>query len=483
MFKSLKNKMNKALCDNSGTSLLELIIAVTILAIVTAPLLNVFIVSAKLSFKAKTMGLETNAITSIYEKIKGTDASEIVSANSDGSVDPSQRKNIESLFQVGPGDATIVPKIEPTSDGLYKQECRRVDIDLTGVASGEKSKDRKFDAKVSMSAIPSGSDDLIDVSKYDNDYIKTDNDTPRAVQMSFNNVWMQPTDGTDPDEIIKRNLPYKLDSDANELGETITKEADSKGQRVLKNQREIKISLETTSSSDGTIKVTPVIQYKYHVEWYQYDNISKTLEKKKIYSNGDSETKPTDSEETAVYKRKLSQFIYKETGKPETEHHFFDVMVFYKPYYDAVYTDSGYHDTVTIENESNLEGDFFLVKEEPDDSKSYSGIIRLMENHQSDPKNFKLKVHTNMGLAKTDDMLDRKIPLSTGTFRLVRIYNSAGYYNLSDDLRNTDRNFSVTSLIKEEPIDHIYLVTIKLYKAGELKSGDPVCTFSGIKVN
>ena len=84
MFKSLKNKMNKALCDNSGASLLELIIAVTILAIVTAPLLNVFIVSAKLSFKAKTMGLETNAITSIYEKIKGTDASEIVSANSDG---------------------------------------------------------------------------------------------------------------------------------------------------------------------------------------------------------------------------------------------------------------------------------------------------------------------------------------------------------------------------------------------------------------
>ena len=82
MFKSFTKKLNKAFRDDSGASLLELIIAVTILAIVTAPLLNTFIVSAKLNAKAKTMSLETDAITSIYEKIKGTDASEIVSANS-----------------------------------------------------------------------------------------------------------------------------------------------------------------------------------------------------------------------------------------------------------------------------------------------------------------------------------------------------------------------------------------------------------------
>ena len=481
MFKSFKNKLNKALRDDSGTSLLELIIAVTILAIVTAPLLNTFFISAKLSAKAKTMGLETNAITSIYEKIKGTDASEIVSSNSDGTISLSQNKIVKNLFQAD--SAGITATVETTSDGLYKQECRQVDINLSGVASGNESKDRRFDAKVSLSAVPSGTDRLIDTSDYTRDFITDDNNTPRAVQMSFNNVWMQPTDSTDPDEIISSHLPQKLDLESNETGEQIDKDTDAKGQRVIKNQREVKISLEAESSSDGTVKVTPVIQYKYNVEWYQYDKLTKSLEKKKIYSNGDSEAKPSDSEETAVYKRKLSQFIYKEAGEPADEHHFFDVMVFYKPYYDALYTDSGYHDTVTIENESNLQGDFFLVKEQPDDSKSYSGIIRLMENHPTDSKNFKLRVHTNMGLAKTDDMLDGKRPLSGGTFKLVRIYNSAGYYNLSDDLKNKNRNFSVTSLIKEEAIDHIYLVTIKLYKSGELDSGNPVCTFNGIKVN
>ena len=145
--------MNKALRDDSGTSLLELIIAVTILAIVTAPLLNTFFISATLSAKAKTMGLDTNSITSIYEKIKGTDASEIVSSNSDGTISLSQNKIVKNLFQAD--SAGITATVETTSDGLYKQECRQVDINLSGVASGNESKDRRFDAKVSLSAVPS----------------------------------------------------------------------------------------------------------------------------------------------------------------------------------------------------------------------------------------------------------------------------------------------------------------------------------------
>ncbi|MGN0241610.1 MAG: hypothetical protein ACI4CS_07985, partial [Candidatus Weimeria sp.] len=205
---------------------------------------------------------------------------------------------------------------------------------------------------------------------------------------------------------------------------------------------------------------------------------------KKIYADDDSESKPSDSEATAVYKRNLSEFTYKDAG--ETSHHFFDVMLFYEPYYQAVNPDNGRYDTIDIENEGNLEGDIFIVKENQNDDKNYSGIIRLIEDHPTDPDNFNLKVHTNMGLKKTDDLLNGKQSLSGGLFTLVRIYNPSGYYKQSVNLTTTDRNCSVTSLIKEEAIDHIYTVSITLYEPGAFEEGSTpkkICTFTGLKVN
>ena len=479
MFKSFTKKLNKAFRDDSGASLLELIIAVTILAIVTAPLLNTFIVSAKLNAKAKTMGLETDAITSIYEKIKGTDASEIVSANSDGSVDPKQVANIKKLFQAD--NATITPKVETTSDGFYKQVCRQVDINLTGVASGNQPNDRRFDAQVSMTAVPTDSDQIITTSEYTDQDILNDNNNPRAVQMSFNNVWLQPSDTSDPDEIINSVLPKKYNLDDSISEDTIDKDRDPKGQYVKNNQRLITVNLESTTSSDGTVKVTPIITYRYDVEWVQYDEASGKLVTKKIYASNDSETKASDSEETAVFTKKLDQFTYKDAG--EKNHHFFDVIIFYKPYYQAV-TNTGQNDMINVENEGNLEGDLFLVKEKPDDTKTSSGIIRLYENHPTDPQNFKLRVHTNMGLTKNSGLLHGKVSLSGGIFQLIKIYNSTGSYHQLENLTNTDDKYSVTSLIKEEAIDHIYKYTIKIYESGGIADKKKKkSTFSGIKDN
>lgn len=484
MFKSFIKKLNKALRDDSGASLLELIIAVTILAIVTAPLLNTFIVSAKLNAKAKTMGLETDAITSIYEKIKGTDASEIVSAKSDGTLDKKQKYNLRTIF--GAEDVAFhnPADVRTSSDGLYKQMCSGVNLDITNLYAGKETSDRKFDANVQMTAVPVGTDGLISVSSYDQGFINTDNNTPRAVQMSFDNVWLQPTDSSDPDEIVNGHLPNKINADSTESTDVIDENPDAKGQRVKKNQRIITVTLETSTSSDGLVRVTPVIKYEYEVDWIQLKEGSKTqLEEKKIYSEDHTEAKPGDSEDIAVYTRRLNEFTYKEAGKTEAEHHFFDVMLFYRPYYYAVKTDTGQYDTINIDNESNLEGDMFIVKEKPDDTKTYSGIIRLIENHPEEKTNFKLNVHTNMGLKSTNDLINDRQSLSGGTFVLKKIYNSNGYYNLSNNLALVDKKYSYNTLIKEEAIDHIYQVTIKLYKAGELSTGNPVCTFSGIKVN
>lgn len=482
MFKSFIKKLNKALRDDSGASLLELIIAVTILAIVTAPLLNTFIVSAKLNAKAKTMGLETNAITSIYEKIKGTDASDIVTANSDGKLSLNQRKKLISIFGAENVAFESDAEIAPASEDRYKQACRSVNLNITNFYSGnDPAKDRKFDANVVMTAIPTGSDGLINISEYTDGYINQDNDTPRAVQMSFDNVWVQPTDSTDPDEIINNYLPKKINKDGTISEDPIDKDPDEKGQKLVINQREITLKLETSTGSDGgSISVTPIITYQYDVEWLEYDANNKKLVNKKIYADSGSDSKPSDSITTAIYTKRLSSFTYKEAGKSDDEHHLFDVILFYKPYYNSFASYSGYKDTITIDNESNLQGDVFIVKESQDDSKEYSGLIKLIENHATADDPFELKVHTNMGLAKTDDLVNDRRALAGGPFQMQKIYRPPSVYNKFVSLNDT--KCSVTSLIKEEKIDHIYKYTIKLYKAGEL-GGKPVCTFNGIKVN
>lgn len=482
MRRRLFEKLKTAVNDDSGVSLLELIIAVTILAIVTAPLLNTYIVSARLNAKAKTTGLETNAITSIYEKIKGVDSSDIVSASKDGTITAAETDRIKTLFQAN--GATITPTVKESTDGSHKKRCRSVDIDLTGVASGNVSGDRTYDAKVSMTAIPTGTDDLVPFMGYTSDDVNKDNDEPRALQMSFDNVWLQPTDSSDPDSIILSNLPDKVKSDSDAEPEKITKDPDARGQRILKNQRLITISLETTKADNGMVKVTPKITYEYDVKWLELVKQGKTerLVQKRIYSDDHKTARAADSEDTAIYTKKLSDFTYIDPGKKEADHHFFDVMVFYRPYYDAVNTDNGKRDTVTIENESNLEGDLFLVKEKPDDTKDYSGLVRLIEDHPTDKENFKLKVHTNMGLKQGISPRKKEV-LSGGTFSMIKVYNADGYYNLSEELRNADSTYSLTSLIKEEAVDHIYKVHIELYRSGELGSGTPVCTFNGIKVN
>ena len=88
-----------------------------------------------------------------------------------------------------------------------------------------------------------------------------------------------------------------------------------------------------------------------------------------------------------------------------------------------------------------------------------------------------------MGLRQSDDML-KKQSLSGGTFSFMKVYNSAGYYNLTEDLRDTDEKYSVTTLLKQEAIDHIYKVKIELYESGGLAARkSPVVKLNGIKVN
>ena len=65
--------MNNAIADNSGFSLVELIIAVLILSIITIPLLNLFVSSAKVNNKARKVLKATTVAQDIAEGFKAYD--------------------------------------------------------------------------------------------------------------------------------------------------------------------------------------------------------------------------------------------------------------------------------------------------------------------------------------------------------------------------------------------------------------------------
>lgn len=67
--------------DNRGLTLVELIIGVTILAIIIVPLLHTFIVGASTERKSHDYGNATDAAQNLIEQIQATDADLILSNN------------------------------------------------------------------------------------------------------------------------------------------------------------------------------------------------------------------------------------------------------------------------------------------------------------------------------------------------------------------------------------------------------------------
>ncbi len=483
MLKSLKQKLNNALHDNSGASLLELIIAVTILAIITAPLLNTFVISAKLNAKARTMGLETNVATQLYEKVKAADGNFLMEADSSGSDIVAAK--LKDYF--GADNSRLK---DTTSDGVVKTR----ELSLEDISSGN----RKYNARVTIDAEPTGDEQLISGSPYTNDYISTDNASKRTKQMSFDHVWMQPDGGPDdPDEKVMEKVPDGLTTTANDDGE-----------RILENTRRITVDLKKVkdeAASDGQTngvvdRVSVNLTYEYKIRWLEVERDSNGQVKrdadgkkilpveKRIYNTKKYSYPLFPSQDVAVYTTDPasqnmeaipeSPFPYTEMVNGRLVTHDFDVMIFFRPYYQS--TEPDYKDQITVNNLDNLKGNIFLVKENPSDTDKYSGLVRLVENHPENKDDFNLSLHTNIGLSsEAGAKPGNKKRLSGGVFSLVKVYDGENYYNRIESLTNEDKDYETTSLIKQESLDHIYRIKVELYKSG---SSDIAMTLSGIKV-
>lgn len=79
--------------DNGGFSLIELIVAVVILAFVVAPILGAFVSSARTNGRSQRVLSATTAGQNIMEEVKGTPLETLIKAEKDKTVDDSQKKS------------------------------------------------------------------------------------------------------------------------------------------------------------------------------------------------------------------------------------------------------------------------------------------------------------------------------------------------------------------------------------------------------
>ena len=79
-------KNHKKICSDKGFSLIEIIIAIAILAIITLPLLNAFVTSSKMNALSRNKLLAIETGKNIMEELKGYNLADIIKLGSPNSL-------------------------------------------------------------------------------------------------------------------------------------------------------------------------------------------------------------------------------------------------------------------------------------------------------------------------------------------------------------------------------------------------------------
>lgn len=124
----LKHRQKKCLKqNNAGFSLVEIVVAVAILAIVTIPLLKIFVTSAQLNAKSKERQQITAAAGSVMEEIKSTPLVDLsgvsVSPYYNRGQDPEYKYDIKAVFAPLVTEPLVSQKpIDEYRDAVYREE-------------------------------------------------------------------------------------------------------------------------------------------------------------------------------------------------------------------------------------------------------------------------------------------------------------------------------------------------------------------------
>ncbi|MBQ1598350.1 MAG: prepilin-type N-terminal cleavage/methylation domain-containing protein [Lachnospiraceae bacterium] len=423
-------KLHKKKGNQQGFTLVEVLIAAIILALIIVPLLNQFVFSSQVTRSTRKISNQTLAAENLYEKVKGADVSVLIpKADAAGHVNPADVTNLRDYF-----DADSVKVLTPKTASPGR--CV-LDVRNAYVTNG------RYDAKIIL-------DDEGSTEQYLNNRLMTK-------QMAFDHVCLI---ASNDDEEYTKNL--------------------TAGSNVIRRERNIKVTFKK-SEKDGVTFVTPLITRTYNII---FERPTKESEKAQF---GNYKQEKYENQEVT---EELEPFAYTKADEDGNQQEIpFDFFLIYTPYYES--TSINDKDDITIDNSENFKGDCFVVRENrPSEGVSYSGTINLLENHPEDTiDSFRMKMHSNMGLKSGVGDEDKE--LDFGTYRIRYVHNAEGWfregYNTITKSGNTVLSdpYSILTVLKQEKIDHVFHVTIAVYEHAEGEeehTDDPLYTLEGMKV-
>lgn len=433
--------------NNKGFTLVELLVAITILAIIVGPMLHAFVTTAFMNAKARKNFHSYTVTEDIMEGLKSNTVEEIskMTTYPANAEDPF---NIiaADLFTSGAVGASNVCELEPTdiANGEYQKattphivedSSNPADIkyNFTESADGKyyyyvgDLKPHGYDALITLDASPyRGTGGFNDVKMVTLSSVKGDNN---AVFLQKKNDF--DLSGRNPGETL-----YNMAKTANPtIGATAL---------PMDNiYRTIRVNISKYT------KGTPVADYKKVTVTYEYN----------FKGTGFTAAGP-DANVSTVYDKKIT-----------TDVDLDNIYIFYQPMY---LSSSGVvRDNIIIENADNLPVNVYLIKQEIDLSKyasetSVSGSLSIAESSyfvQVDvqttgggPASSETKFSTNLGY-------NMAIDPSTGLSNVLP--NQVRY-----SYRGTNTNaLDVRNLSSKESKDRYFDMTVELFPKG-CRSGD-----------
>lgn len=411
----MPNKHHK---NNKGFSLLELLVSITILAVVMIPMLHSFITSARANAKAKKVMEATTVAQNIMEEIKSDDLSDYLTKYS-------FTKNTVKNASGNP-----VTDINGNTISTYSQKF--IDVSATPETNTVSSaavtvNGRKFRAEVTL-----------DPQKY------TSTTTPAAIRTDYNTMFYNKLSG-----LSKTSNAFYIQQNDQEL--SAARAIDLLAYEDVRDSliRTITIDIEHNSGT-GITNVYASVEYKDGR--LGKTDVIKPINRQKIYSNSDDPAKMT-----------LSNVF----------------VVFYPMYNNANKTAPKEH--IIINNKDNCRTGVYLVKQTMRDASAvnknnYMVDVQVNEGTRSSTEDADGKPDVITSVA-TNLCMDDTPTSKEVTFTYTNVNNLAipSGYTVKDMLKAKD-------LTKADAEPKIYDVTIKVYDKKDTGYAKVLTTMEGTTI-
>lgn len=411
----MPNKHHK---NNKGFSLLELLVSITILAVVMIPMLHSFITSARANAKAKKVMEATTVAQNIMEEIKSDDLSDYLTKYS------YTKKTVKNA------SGNPVKDINGNTISTYSQKF--IDVSATPETNTVSS------AAVTVNGHKFRAEVTLDPQKY------TSTTTPAAIRTDYNTMFYNKLSG-----LSKTSNAFYIQQNDQEL--SAARAIDLLAYEDVRDSliRTITIDIEHNSGT-GITNVYASVEYKDGR--LGKTDVIKPINRQKIYSNSDDPAKMT-----------LSNVF----------------VVFYPMYNNANKTAPKEH--IIINNKDNCRTGVYLVKQTMRDASAvnksnYMVDVEVYEGTRSSTEDADGKPDVITSVA-TNLCMDDTPTSKEVSFAYTNVNNKAipSGYTVKDML-------NAKNLTKADAEPKIYDVTIKVYDKKDTGYAKVLTTMEGTTI-